>query len=59
MPFHWANAEIDVTAARETLRYMQNMIYYKPPVGIVAILCMLRLIYTGRIFRLYDDNDNV
>ena len=49
---------IDTKFARDTLRNLKNIIYYKPPVGIVAILCMVRLIYTGRLFKLFDDDIN-
>ncbi|KAI2512090.1 ATP synthase regulation protein NCA2 [Fragilaria crotonensis] len=61
-PFHvWDDLQqqvIDTKLARETIRNVKNIIYYKPPVGIVAVLCMVRLIYTGRIFKLFDDDMN-
>jgi nuclear-control-of-ATPase protein 2 len=59
-PFHtWDDVQqqvIDTKLARETLRNLKNILFYKPPVGIVAILCMVRLIYTGRLFKLFDDD---
>jgi hypothetical protein len=54
---YWMDAEIDIISAQETLRNLKSIIYYKPPVGIVAVVCVLRLIYTGRIFRLYNDEE--
>ena len=53
----WVDGDIDVLAAQETLRNLKSILYYKPPVGIVAIVCVLRLIYTGRIFKVYHDED--
>ena len=38
---------------KDILQKVHAVLLYKPPVGIIAVLAMARLVMTGRIFRLY------
>lgn len=58
-PFSYVDkgAALAANRAEEMLHSLKEVIYFKPPVGIVVFLCALRLLYTGRIFRFYDDDE--
>jgi nuclear-control-of-ATPase protein 2 len=41
---------------KEAWQGLKHIIFFKPPVGIVTMYCLFRLVFSGRIFRLYAED---